>query len=146
MPAYQWWEQYGSSSVVPELATFAKFVLSQPTRALVRTLSDVRTWGVPADTSRHQPTPADTGRHRPTPADTGRHRPAAVWRGFLTGFPAQYTVQHFDGRSYRQIEGERVTVNFLIFYELDQQVVKTVLRLAEYGGEEDWAWYLLDEL
>ena len=33
-----------------------------------------------------------------------------------------------------------------IYYELDQQTVKTVLRLSEYGGEEDMAWHLLDEL
>ena len=44
-----------------------------------------------------------------------------------------------------------MTVNFLIFYELDQQVIspqviKTVLCLAEYGGDEDSAWCLLDEL
>ena len=56
------------------------------------------------------------------------------------------TARNLDGRSYRQIEGERVTVNFQIFYELDQQTVKTVLRLTEYGGEEDMAWRLLDEL
>ena len=33
----------------------------------------------------------------------------------------------------------------LVFYELDQQLVKTVLRLADYGSDEDAAWYLLDE-
>ena len=41
--------------------------------------------------------------------------------------------------------GERVKVNFLIFYEIDQQDVKTVLRLAEYGGDEDMSWILLDK-
>ena len=49
-----------------------------------------------------------------------------------------------DARSYKMVEGERVKVNFLIFYEIDQQDVKTVLRLAEYGGDEDMSWILLD--
>ena len=36
------------------------------------------------------------------------------------------------------IEGERAKVNFLIFYEIDQQAVKTVLRLEDY----DSGWVL----
>ena len=42
------------------------------------------------------------------------------------------------------MEGERVKVNFLIHYEIDQQTVKTVLRLDEYNGDEDAAWVLLE--
>ena len=33
MPAYEWWEQYGSS--VPELQTVACIILSQPTSASI---------------------------------------------------------------------------------------------------------------
>ena len=44
-----------------------------------------------------------------------------------------------DGRSFKTIGGERVKVNFLIFYEIAQQTVKTVLRLDDYDSE----WVLL---
>ena len=39
---------------------------------------------------------------------------------------------------------KRVKVNFLIHYEIDQQTVKTALRLDEYDGDEDAAWVLLE--
>ena len=34
----------------------------------------------------------------------------------------------------------------MIYYELDEQTVKTVLRLDEYGGEEESAWVLLEPI
>ena len=34
-------------------------------------------------------------------------------------------------------------VNFYIYYEIDGEEVKTVLRSAEHGGDEDGAWVLL---
>ena len=40
---------------------------------------------------------------------------------------------------FKMIEGERAKVNVLIFYEIDQQAVKTVLRLEDY----DSGWVLL---
>ena len=43
------------------------------------------------------------------------------------------------GATFKTIDGERVKVNFLIFYEIDQQTVKTVLRLDDYDSE----WVLL---
>ena len=43
---------------------------------------------------------------------------------------------------FKTIDGERVKVNFLIFYEIDQQTVKTVLRLDDYDSE----WVLLASL
>ena len=49
-----------------------------------------------------------------------------------------------DARSFKVMEGERVKVNFLIHYEIDQQTVKTALRLDEYDGDEDAAWVLLE--
>ena len=39
-----------------------------------------------------------------------------------------------DARSFKVMEGARVKVNFLIHYEIDQQTVKTALRLDEYIG------------
>ena len=45
-----------------------------------------------------------------------------------------------------KIDSERVPVNFIVFYELDQETVKTALRLEEYGGDsEDSSWVLLEE-
>ena len=41
------------------------------------------------------------------------------------------TERNVDGRSYKNIEGQRYTCNFMIFYEIDQQTVKTVLRLKQ---------------
>ena len=51
----------------------------------------------------------------------------------------QVVERNTDGRSFKTIDGERVKVNFLIFYEIDQQTVKTVLRLDDYDSE----WVLL---
>ena len=42
------------------------------------------------------------------------------------------------------MEGERIKVNFLIYYEIDQQTAKTVLRLDEYNGDQDGSWVLLE--
>ena len=42
------------------------------------------------------------------------------------------------------IEGVREMVNFLIYYELDQDTVKTPLRLADYGGSDEDAWVLIE--
>ena len=54
----------------------------------------------------------------------------------------QVVERNTDGRSFKTIDGERVKVNFLIFYEIDQQTVKTVLRLDDYDSE----WVLLASL
>ena len=35
-------------------------------------------------------------------------------------------------------------VNFIIYYEIDDDEVKTVLRAADHGGDEDGAWVLLE--
>ena len=51
----------------------------------------------------------------------------------------QVVERNTDGRSFKTIDGERVKVNFLIIYEIDQQTVKTVLRLDDYDSE----WVLL---
>ena len=36
-------------------------------------------------------------------------------------------------------------VNFYIHYEIDDDTVKTILRMSEYGGAEDMSWVLLRE-
>ncbi len=51
-----------------------------------------------------------------------------------------------NGTRGRKIEDQRVKVNFYLFFEVDQQTVKTCLRLEEHGGDDDFAWVLLDEL
>jgi U3 small nucleolar RNA-associated protein 14 len=54
------------------------------------------------------------------------------------------TERNTDGRVFKMIEGVRTMVNFLIYYEIDEQTVKTALRLDDYGGDEDASWLLLD--
>ena len=41
-------------------------------------------------------------------------------------------------------DGVREKVNFFIYYEIDDEEEKTVLRAADYGGDEDGAWVLLE--
>ena len=54
--------------------------------------------------------------------------------------------RNLDARSFKVIDGERVKVNFTIFYDLDQDTVKTALRLEEYDGDEDGSWVMLREM
>ena len=42
------------------------------------------------------------------------------------------------------IDQERVKVNFFIHYEIDDETIKTVLRLDEYDGDDDGSWVLLE--
>jgi hypothetical protein len=44
----------------------------------------------------------------------------------------------------KTIDSKREKVNFIIYYEIDDDEVKTVLRAAEHGGDEDGAWVLLE--
>ena len=41
-------------------------------------------------------------------------------------------------------EGEKEGQRFIVYYEIDDEEVKTVLRAAEHGAEEDGAWILLE--
>ena len=34
----------------------------------------------------------------------------------------------------------------MIYYEMDGDTIKTVLRLSEYGGEDEGSWVLLEPL
>ena len=43
----------------------------------------------------------------------------------------QIIQRNKDARSFKVFEEQRVKVNFLIHYEIDQQIVKTALRLDE---------------
>ena len=49
----------------------------------------------------------------------------------------QIVARNQDARSFKKMDGEKVMVNFHIFYEMDQLTAKTVLRLNEYNGDED---------
>ena len=37
-------------------------------------------------------------------------------------------------------------MNFIIFYDIDGEDTKTVLRLDEYGGEDEGSWVLLEAI
>ena len=47
-------------------------------------------------------------------------------------------ARNLDARSYKVLDGVREKCNFIIFYELDQETTKAVLRLNEYGGDDDF--------
>ena len=49
-----------------------------------------------------------------------------------------------DGRFFKLIDGEREKTNFIVYYEIDDEEVKTVLRAVDHGGDEDGAWVLLE--
>ena len=55
-------------------------------------------------------------------------------------------VRNTDARFTKTIDGQREKVNFIIYYvyEIDDEEVKTVLRAAEHGSDEDGAWVLLE--
>jgi hypothetical protein len=54
------------------------------------------------------------------------------------------TERNTSARAYKMIDGEKHKVNFLVYYEIDQETVKTLLRLDEYGGEDEASWLLLE--
>ena len=54
------------------------------------------------------------------------------------------TARNTDGRFSMMIDGQREKANFIVYYEIDDEEVKTVLRAAEHGGDEDSAWVLLE--
>ena len=61
-----------------------------------------------------------------TPANDliGRH---ILFKWPVVGWCAgQITERNMDARFYKKLDNARVTVNFLIYYEIDQQMVKTV--------------------
>ena len=47
-------------------------------------------------------------------------------------------------RSRKLDDGVTAKINFFVFYELDNEEVGTVLRTDEYGGDDDYSWYLLE--
>ena len=75
---------------------------------------------------------------------------ALVGRHILFNWPVvgwcvgKLVSRNVDARSFKMVEGERAKVNFLVHYEIDQETVKTVLRLEEYNGHDDMSWVLLD--
>ena len=53
-------------------------------------------------------------------------------------------ARNTDARFSKMMDGKREKVNFIIYYEIDDEDVKTVLRTAEHGGNEDGSWVLLE--
>jgi hypothetical protein len=53
-------------------------------------------------------------------------------------------ARNTDGRFSKTIDSQREKVNFVVYYEIDDEEVNTVLRAAEHGGEEDGSWVLLE--
>jgi hypothetical protein len=52
-----------------------------------------------------------------------------------------------DARKTRNLaDGTRAKKNFTIYYDIDDETIETVLRLDEYGGDEDMSWVLLESL
>ena len=49
-----------------------------------------------------------------------------------------------DARSFKMMDGTREKVNFIIHYEIDDDEVKTVLRLEEYDLDDECGWVLLE--
>ena len=42
-------------------------------------------------------------------------------------------------------DGEGQLLQLYIHYEIDDDTVKTILRMSEYGGAEEMSWVLLGE-
>ena len=55
-------------------------------------------------------------------------------------------ARNTDGRYSKTIDGQREKVNFIIYYEIDDDEVMTVLRTVDHGGVEEGAWVLLEPL
>ena len=53
-------------------------------------------------------------------------------------------ARNTDARFSKTIDGQREKVNFVVYYEIDDEEVNTVLRTADHGGEEDGSWMLLE--
>ena len=49
-----------------------------------------------------------------------------------------------DGHYFKKIDEKREKVNFIIFYDIDGDEIKTMLRLDEYDGEDEGSWVLLE--
>ena len=55
------------------------------------------------------------------------------------------TERNCDARKTRQSVGRRrAKKNFSIYYDIDDETIETVLRLDEYGGDEEMSWVLLE--
>ena len=50
-----------------------------------------------------------------------------------------------DGRiKKKKIDSEMLNVNLFIFYHIDGEEAKTVLRLDDYDGDDEGSWVLLE--
>ena len=55
------------------------------------------------------------------------------------------TKRNLNPKVSKRVDGKMEKVNFYIHYEIDDDTVKTILRMSEYGGAEDMSWVLLGE-
>ena len=63
----------------------------------------------------------------------------------VDGVVGKITQRNFNPRiSKKMEEGSMTKVNFHIYYEIDEDEVKTVLRADEYDGDGDGSWVLLE--
>ena len=53
-------------------------------------------------------------------------------------------ARNTDARFSKTIDGQREKVNFVVYYEIDDEEVRTLLRAAEHGGDEEGSWVLLE--
>jgi len=49
-----------------------------------------------------------------------------------------------NAKFWKKVDDARMPINFIIYYAIDGEDTKTVLRMDEYGGDEAGAWVLLD--
>ena len=71
--------------------------------------------------------------------------PAALYNWPVVGWcVGMIKARNTDARFSKTIDGQREKANFVVYYEIDDEEVNTVLRAAEHGGEEDGSWVLLE--
>ena len=58
--------------------------------------------------------------------------------------PSKAAVKEANGDKRRKMNGD--VINFLVYYEIDDNISQHVLTLEKYGGEDVGAWVLLAAL
>ena len=51
-------------------------------------------------------------------------------------------IERTNSDTSKMIDGDMV--NFMVYYEVDDEEVPTALRLDEYGAEDEFGWVLLE--
>ena len=66
---------------------------------------------------------------------------ARAARPWCLGTITQRNVSPYISKT---IEGKKEKVNFYVHYDVDDDEVKTVLRVSEYGESDEMGWVLLE--